>query len=227
MLIKLEQVTKFYGRSQEILPVKAVDLTIERGEWVSVVGPSGCGKTTLLNLAGCLLRPASGRVLFEGIDTGTLKDGERTALRNAKIGFVFQGSYLLPTLTVVENVLAPVLFNRSLTKVEKREKREESENLLAELGLGDRLHSLPYELSLGQRRRAAVARALINKPVILLADEPTNDLDPIRADQIAAILEELNHKGLTILMVTHHPELAARAERQYKLNQGKLEPAAL
>lgn len=222
MLIQLEQVTKVYGVRNKINVLNGVNLNIASGDWISVVGPSGSGKTTLLNLIGCLLKPTSGRVKIEGIDTASLNDRELTRIRNQKIGFIFQGSYLMPTLTLQENVLAPVLFDHNLKRTAKHQKGQKATELLNRLGLGNRLDSLPHQLSLGQRRRVAIARALINEPIIILADEPTNDLDPERAQQVADDLKTLNEQGMTILMVTHHPDLAAMANRQFHLEQGNL-----
>lgn len=224
MLIKLEQVTKFYKQKEKIYPLKDIDLCIKAGDWVSVTGPSGSGKTTLLNIIGCLLRPSSGQVIFGGIDTKNLSDKELTEIRNRKIGFIFQGSYLMPSLNLLENILTPVFFT-SLNRKEKLDKKEKAKDLLIQLGLGDRANSLPHQLSLGQRRRVAIARALINDPQILLADEPTNDLDSHRAKQIADILKQLNQKGITILMVTHQSDFAAQAGRSFKILEGRLEPS--
>ncbi len=221
MMIEFNQVSMSYTQRERIDVLKAVDFKITAGEWVSIVGPSGCGKTTFLNLAGCLLKPASGRVSIEGIDTGDLKDDELAEIRNRKIGFIFQGSYLLPPLTLLENVLVPTFFSRP-PKDNRADLTARARKLLAQFGLADRLDSLPHELSQGQKRRVAIARALINEPRIILADEPTNDLDPERARQIAAELSGLNRQGLTLLTVSHNPELSMLAGRQYRIDDGKL-----
>lgn len=224
MLVKLEKITKTYGQKEHVLD--GTDFVINSGDWVSVVGPSGCGKSTLLNIIGCLLRPTSGRLIIDGQDTSSLSDRQLTDIRNSKIGFIFQGSYLIPTLNLQENVLAPVMFSHSLKRAERTRKVLRARELLEELGLGDRLNSLPHHLSLGQRRRVAIARALINDPIVVLADEPTNDLDPVRAQQISDIFKELNNRGMTILMVTHRYELAQSARTKFQLNNGRLHPLA-
>lgn len=220
-MIEFEQVSMSYGKAEQIEVLKEIDFQITAGEWVSIVGPSGCGKTTFLNLAGCLLKPTSGRVIIEGVYTNDLKDQALTEIRNRKIGFIFQGAYLLPPLTLLDNVLVPTLFTRQL-KEKKTFVVERARGLLAQFGLGDRCNSLPHELSQGQKRRVAIARALINEPHIILADEPTNDLDPERARQIAEELNHLHQQGLTLLTVTHNPELSSMAERQYRIDNGKL-----
>lgn len=223
MLVNVQNVAKSYERSGQD-PVKVlekVNMEINAGEFISIVGPSGCGKTTLLNLIGCLLKPSSGEVKIAGVDVNKMGERQLAQLRNEKIGFIFQGSHLIPYLNVFENILAPTYFSRGKGRARKL-KLPRALELIEELGLSDRINHLPYQLSLGQRRRVAIARALINDPIILLADEPTNDLDPERSEQIADILSSLNNKGLTLLIVTHQPELAARAKSQYRMYNGIL-----
>lgn len=223
-MVVLEKVTRTYGNHHEVVAARDIDLEIRPGDFISVMGPSGCGKTTLLNLIGCLLRPSSGEVWFKGQPASTMTDRELTRVRSEEIGFIFQGSHLIPTLSVLENILAPALFHRGLSSRERAGKSQKALELMAELDLADRAGHLPHQLSLGQRRRVAIARALINGPAIILADEPTNDLDQPRAAQIAEILSGFNQNGLTIFLVTHHPDLAARAGRQYRMVNGSLRP---
>lgn len=221
VLVKLQNIVKSYERSghASVKVLDKVNMEIAEGDFVSIVGPSGCGKTTLLNLIGCLLKPTSGEICIAGIDVSKMGDRELSKLRNEKIGFVFQGSHLIPYLNVLENVLAPTYFSQGKGPTDKLKKIRALE-LIEELGLEERINHLPYQLSLGQRRRVAIARTLINDPLIVLADEPTNDLDPERAQQITDILVSLNKKGLTLLVVTHQPELAAKARRRYRMCNG-------
>ncbi|MDT3699577.1 MAG: ABC transporter ATP-binding protein [Thermincola sp.] len=223
MLVSVRNIAKSYERSgqEPVKVLEKVNMEINAGEFISIVGPSGCGKTTLLNLIGCLLKPSAGEVSIAGIDANKMGERQLAQLRNEKIGFIFQGSHLIPYLNVFDNVLAPTYFSRGKGQARKL-KLPRALELIEELGLSDRINHLPYQLSLGQRRRVAIARALINDPLILLADEPTNDLDPERSAQIADILSSLNIKGLTLLIVTHQPELAARAKRQYQMHNGVL-----
>lgn len=221
----MQDVVKSYERSGHG-PVKVLDkvnMEITAGDFISIIGPSGCGKTTLLNLIGCLLKPTSGEVSIAGIDVSKMGDRQLAQLRNEKIGFIFQGSHLIPYLNVLENVLAPTYFSQGKGQSRKLKLARVLE-LIEELGLGDRINHLPYQLSLGQRRRVAIARALINDPLIVLADEPTNDLDPERTEQITDILVSLNSKALTLLIVTHQPELAVRAKTRYRMRNGVLVP---
>ena len=221
VLVKLQNIVKSYERSghASVKVLDKVSMEIAEGDFVSIVGPSGCGKTTLLNLIGCLLKPTSGEISIAGIDVSKMGDRELAKLRNEKIGFIFQGSHLIPYLNVLENVLAPTYFSQGKGSTSKLKKIRALE-LIEELGLEERINHLPYQLSLGQRRRVAIARTLINDPLIVLADEPTNDLDPERAQQITDILVSLNIKGLTLLVVTHQPELATKARRRYRMCNG-------
>jgi len=222
VLIELRKVTKAYSR--EVVPVRDLDLVVEAGDFISVAGPSGCGKSTLLNIAGCLARPDRGRVLILGQDTATLDDARLAEVRNRHIGFIFQGSYLIPALSGLENILSPLYFSRRISRVALQQWRRRAMELAERLGIDDCLDRLPHQLSLGQRRRVALARALIRDPELILADEPTNDLDPERASQIGNILVELYREGRTLLVVTHHPDLAARAARRFRLQAGRLVP---
>ena len=224
-MIRFEQVVKNYGKNDRIEVLKGVDMEIKNGEWVSVLGPSGCGKSTLLNLAACLLKPGSGRITIAGIDTASLPEQQLTQIRNQKIGFIFQGAYLLPTLTILENVMLPRKFKQHGKKANHKQDQARAIHLLKQFEMGDRLRSLPHELSYGQKRRVAIARALMNQPDIILVDEPTNDLDPARALQLANELKSLHEQGYTILMVTHDSKLSSMASRELKIDEGLLKPA--
>lgn len=225
-MIQLADVKMWYKRpGGETLTVLAgIDLTLNQGEAIAIVGPSGGGKTTLLNIIGCLLRPTSGELTIDGRAISSLNEKAMALLRNQKVGFIFQGSHLIPTLTVLENIMLPVWLGKGTAR---REHQARARELAQRFGLADRSNHLPHELSLGQRRRVAIARALINQPTILLADEPTNDLDPERAQQVGDILFSLHQEGLTLLLVTHRWELAQRAQRCYEIRDGALHPAQL
>lgn len=215
-LIQLNTVTKRFQRGSEtISAVKEVSLSIAPGDFVALVGPSGSGKTTLLNLIGCIDKPDAGNVRIDGEETSGLNESGLTRIRARKIGFVFQQFFLLPTLTARENVLLPAIFSGNDVGKTK------PDDLLAKVGLSSRAHHLPGQLSGGEMQRVAIARALVNGPKILLADEPTGNLDSKNADAILEIFCELNASGLTILMVTHNPELARQARRIVTLRDGK------
>ena len=220
--ITAENLTKIYHRgSEEIRAVDDVTLSIEPGRFVSFIGPSGSGKTTLINILGCLDNPTSGRlslcgraIFNEGV---TLSEGKLTDIRRELFGYVFQKFYLIPTLTVRENVMLPFVFFK------KPGAEAEVEKVMKLLGIDNRAEHLPGEISGGEMQRVAIARALVNKPRILLADEPTGNLDARRSTEIGEILKELNRKeGLTIVLVTHNMELAKNADRIIELRDGKL-----
>lgn len=223
-MIELRDVKHTYRRpgGGELPVLNGVNLSINSGDAVSIIGSSGGGKTTLLNIIGCLLRSTGGDVFIDGAFVPSMSEKQLAILRNERIGFIFQGSHLIPTLTVLENILLPVWLSKRRGGHEKRARAHE---LAERFGLVERLKHLPHELSLGQRRRVAIARALINEPTILLADEPTNDLDPPRAEQIGDILFDLNKEGLTLLLVTHKWELAQRAPQSYEIIDGSLRVA--
>jgi len=203
--------------------LRGVNLRVAAGESLAVVGPSGSGKSTLLNLIGGLDRPSGGRVLFEGRDLADLNDADLARFRNRRIGFVFQLHHLLPQCTVLENVLVPTLVGGD--GAEKEEALLRAERLLARVGLGDRLTFRPGRLSGGERERVAVARALVNRPALLLADEPTGSLDRRTAENLMALLAELNaEEGVTLVVVTHAETLAARMGRTLELEDGVLVP---
>lgn len=219
-MIKLEKVTKFYkDAGRLVFAVNEIDLHINKGDFIAVVGPSGAGKTTLLSLVGCLIKPSAGEIKVNGYNTSKLNDNELSDLRASKVGFVFQGSHVIPNLTVLENVLLPLVFIK--TK-DIEAKRQRAVALLEELGLGDRTASLPKNMSGGQVKRISIARALINDPEILLADEPTGELDQETSQDIIRILKKLNQAdGITILLVTHNQELAQNAKVILKMRGGK------
>lgn len=221
-LLALNQVTKHYQEGEDVL--SGVDLVLEPGTSLSVVGPSGCGKSTLLNLMGALDRPSSGQVLLDGEDIASLDDGQLAAVRNRKLGFVFQLHHLLPQCTVLENVLLPLL---PRSRAEQDEGQERALGLLQRVGLHDTLSRLPGALSGGERQRVAVVRALVGKPVLLLADEPTGSLDRAHAAALVDLMLELNREqGVSLVMVTHARHLAERMAQTLALRNGRLVPAA-
>jgi lipoprotein-releasing system ATP-binding protein len=221
-LLQLENVSREFPSTEdgEPLPVlRGLSLDVVSGESVAVIGPSGCGKSTLLNLIGTLDQPTDGSITFDGRDLGGLADHELAELRNREMGFIFQSHHLLPQCTVIENVLVPTLAHGSATTADK----ERARRLLERVGLGERLAHRPGQLSGGERQRAAVVRALINEPQLLLADEPTGALDEATADQLGQLLVELNtEEKLTLITVTHSPDLAARMAHTVKLADGQI-----
>ena len=226
-MIELIDVTKDYGEPERggVRVLKGITLKIEPAQSIVVVGPSGCGKSTLLNVIGGLDRPSSGRVLFDGRDLAELSDTELAHLRNREIGFVFQLHHLLPQCTVLENVLVPTLAERD--HLPSRQIRDRAELLLDRVGLKDRMSHRPGELSGGQRQRVAVARALINEPKVLLADEPTGSLDEATSASIAQLLVELNRDdGVTLVVVTHAQRLAEQIGDVMELHAGTLKGTA-
>lgn len=218
-IIELNSVTKRYRRGREaITAVNNVSLTIAAGDFVAIVGPSGSGKTTLMNLIGCVDKPDTGTLMVDSQEISRLNDHDLTAIRARKIGFVFQQFFLLPTLTALDNVQLPALFLRN------GERRDRAVELLEHVGLGGRANHLPSQLSGGEMQRVAIARALVNEPKILLADEPTGNLDTHTAEAVLEIFHELNEGGLTILMVTHNADLARLARRVIALKDGQIVP---
>lgn len=216
-IVELENITKIYKRgSEEVRAVDGVSLLIEKGEFLSIVGPSGSGKTTLLNIIGCIDTPTSGKVVINGHNVTRANEHSLVKIRRETIGFIFQQFFLIPTLTVLENVQVPGLFARNTDRVKR------ARELIELVGLGKRLEHLPSQLSGGEMQRVAIARSLINSPSILLADEPTGNLDTKNADTIIKIFDELNRDGLTVIMVTHNIELAKRSKKCIRLEDGKI-----
>jgi len=219
-LIEVNNLKKRYMMgSEEVWALDGVDLSIEEGDYVAVMGPSGSGKSTLMNMLGCLDTPTSGTYHLRGEDVSTFSDNELAEIRNHEIGFVFQTFNLLPRVNCLRNAELPLIY----AGMSKRERRERAAEALRNVGLGDRLDHRPNELSGGQRQRVATARALVNRPSLLLADEPTGNLDTETGDEIMKLLESLHRQGNTILLVTHEEPIAHHARRIIHLRDGKLE----
>ena len=217
-VLKLTGVEKTYQMGEKgVQALQGIDMEIEKGSFTAIVGTSGSGKSTLLNLIGALDVPTKGEILFEGRDIGKLKEKELVALRRDKIGFVFQKFFLIEELTLLENILVPSLLKGG------RPDMERVNNICARLGISDRLTHLPSELSGGQQQRAAIARALINDPDLLLCDEPTGNLDSKTSSDVADILGEINHDlGKTIILVTHDKDIAGKADYIYTISDGRI-----
>lgn len=207
------------GRPEEVRALRGVSLTVDSGEFVSVEGPSGCGKTTLLNLLGLLDRPTSGQICWGPRDVSALRESERSRARLTGVGFIFQRFYLLPTLTALENVELPL----RARGVGSTERRGTAARLLEEVGLAHRARAYPHELSGGEEQRVAIARSLANDPPLLLADEPTGELDRANTDRVLDLLSEIHRRrGSTIVLVTHNPKVALRAGRHLVMNDGEI-----
>jgi len=218
-ILKLTDICKDYQQGKEPVRVlKNVNLTVEEGEYLAIMGPSGSGKTTLMNLIGCLDVPTSGQYELDGRDLRDLSDDELAEIRNKHIGFVFQSFHLLPKMDALDNVALPLLY----ADVPLKERRERAAEALKAVGLEERMHFLPNQLSGGQCQRVAIARAMVTKPAILLADEPTGALDTKAGAQIMEIFKELSRSGMTILMITHEPAIAACADKTYRILDGEL-----
>ncbi len=219
-LIQLENVSKVYPMgTEDVHALRDVSVSIKGGEFVSIMGPSGGGKSTMLNMVGCLDRPSSGEVILGDVQTSRLNDSQLARFRGKEIGFIFQTFNLYPILNVLKNVELPMII-QSISPAKRRKRAEE---LLSEIGLGDRMNHMPSELSGGQRQRVAIARALANDPAIILADEPTGNLDTVVGREVLNIFKELNEKGRTIITVTHDMDVANMADRILKMIDGKLE----
>jgi len=217
-MIRLEDVSKTYRTDRiETRALDHVQLTIDKGEFVAIMGPSGCGKTTLLNLMGLLDVPTSGRVVLDEKPVATSRDRELSRLRNEKVGFIFQSFHLVPDLTVLDNVEIPLLYRRMSGK----DRRRMALAALDRVGLSSRVHHFPSQLSGGQQQRVAVARALVGRPQVLLADEPTGNLDSQMGEEILGLLASANADGTTVVMVTHDPRMAERAHRVVRLFDGR------
>ncbi|MDH4195582.1 MAG: ABC transporter ATP-binding protein [Nitrospirota bacterium] len=225
MLIQLKHIDKIYKAGQVDVPALIdINLQVERGEFVAIIGQSGSGKTTLLDIVGCLSRPTSGEYWLDGDHVNSLPDASLTGIRNRKIGFIFQTFHLLARKTALENVQLPLMY----AGVSRKAQQDKARELLTRVGLQDRLLHYSNQLSGGQQQRVAIARALANSPPLLLADEPTGNLDSQSGKDILALFEQLHHQGQTIVMITHDPLIAERAERRITLSDGRIvadEPA--
>ena len=216
-MIELENVTKVYRMGKvEVYALNGVSLSIEEGEMVSIVGASGSGKSTLLNVIGCLDRPTAGRYLLNGVDVSRLGDNKLAELRNKKFGFVFQEFNLLSRASAVANVELPLIYSNS------RHKRQRAVEALERVGLGGRANHKPTELSGGEQQRVAIARALVNNPTLILADEPTGNLDSASSAEIISIFRQLNQEGITVAVVTHEMDIASQTQRIIRLLDGKI-----
>jgi putative ABC transport system ATP-binding protein len=222
-IIEIVDLSKIYGMGDlQVRALDGVSLTIRRGEFVAIMGPSGSGKSTLMNILGCLDRPSSGQYFLAGEDVSNLDKTQLAIIRNQRIGFIFQSYNLLPQTTALENVALPLLYSRN-GKLSDAEQAEKAMAALEAVGLADRIEHKPQELSGGQMQRVAIARALVNDPVLILADEPTGNLDTRSGEEIMKLLSELHSQGSTIVMVTHDEIIAASAERIIRLLDGEIE----
>jgi putative ABC transport system ATP-binding protein len=223
-VIRVEDVHKYYDLGEtKVHALRGVTVSIEHGEFVAIMGSSGSGKSTFMNILGCLDIPTSGKYILEGTDVSRLTKRDLALIRNRKIGFVFQGFNLLARTTALENVELPTLYAR----IPKEEREKRAMDALQMVGLGDRVHHFPSQLSGGQQQRVAIARGLVNKPAILLADEPTGNLDSRTSVEIMDIFQRLNEQGLTIVLVTHEPDVAQFAKRNIVFRDGKIKKDAL
>lgn len=219
-LIEIEAITKFYKVGTQIVKaLNGVDLTVNRNEFVALMGPSGSGKSTLMNIIGCLDTPTAGKYILNNKDVSSMVDDELADIRNKEIGFVFQTFNLLPRYTALENVALPLIY----AGLNKKQRTERASEVLEQVGLADRMDHKPNELSGGQRQRVAVARALVNRPSIILADEPTGNLDSKTSHEIMALINEIHHLGNTIVLVTHEEDIAEHAKRIVRLRDGVVE----
>ena len=219
-VIEIRNIIRDFKLGQEIVHVlKGIDLDIKRGEYVAIMGPSGSGKSTLMNLLGCLDTPTAGSYNLNGNDVSKMSDDELADIRNKEIGFVFQTFNLLPRTTALENVALPMIY----AGASKKERQERASEVLTDVGLADRMDHKPNQLSGGQRQRVAVGRALVNKPSIILADEPTGNLDSKTGMEIMGLFDDIHAAGNTVIMVTHEEEVAAHAKRIIRLRDGVIE----
>lgn len=217
--LEIRDITKSYVMGDNVVhALRNVSLVIEKGEWISIMGPSGSGKSTLMNILGCLDRPTTGKYLLDGAEVDKLNDDQLAGERNKKIGFVFQNFNLLPRMDALNNVALPLIY----AGVPKEERLKKAAHALERVGLGERLDHRPNELSGGQRQRVAIARALVNDPTIVLADEPTGNLDSRSGEEIMDIFRDLHKQGRTIVLVTHEPEIAEFAERVVVVRDGEI-----
>jgi len=216
-LIEMHELTRVYQLGpQEIYALRGINLIVEQSEYLAIMGPSGSGKSTLMNIIGCLDRPTNGKYILDGTPVEQMDDDQLAAVRNKKIGFVFQTFNLLPRTTALQNVELPLVY----AKIQRAERREMAEDALEAVGLKDRMHHQPNELSGGQRQRVAIARALVNKPSLLLADEPTGNLDSKTGREILDLFHNLHSRGNSIIMVTHEDDVAKEARRIIHIRDG-------
>lgn len=219
MILEIRDVCKDYYQGKMVVPVlKNITFSMEEGEYVAIMGPSGSGKTTLMNIIGCLDTATSGTFLLDGQEVSKCTDNERSDIRLNKIGFVFQSFQLLPRQTALENVELPLTY----AKVPKKERKERARAALERVGLGDRVDFKPTQLSGGQKQRVAIARALVNNPKILLADEPTGALDTKSGEQVMELFQNLNDEGVSVLMITHDPDIADHAGKVITIRDGQI-----
>ena len=218
-ILELKDICKDYQQGREPVRVlKNINFTVEKGDYLAIMGPSGSGKTTLMNIIGCLDVPTSGSYTLEGRDLKDLSDDDLAEVRNKHIGFVFQSFHLLPKMDALDNVALPLLY----ADVPLKERRARAEEALKAVGLGERIHFLPNQLAGGQCQRVAIARAIVGNPELLLADEPTGALDTKAGNQIMDIFRRLSGEGMTIIMITHEPSIAACADKTYRILDGEL-----
>ena len=218
-IIRLEHIEKTYGAGDTIVhALQDVNLVVESGEYCAIMGPSGSGKSTAMNVIGCLDRPTSGSYYLDGLEVAQIGDSELAHIRNRKLGFVFQQFHLLPQLSAMENVMLPMVY----AGIPANERRERAAEALTRVGLANRLNNKPTQLSGGQQQRVAIARAIVNRPVLLLADEPTGALDSHTTQEVLHIFGELNASGITVVMVTHEPEVARQTKRIVWFRDGQV-----
>ena len=218
MISLINIVKRYMMGEEEIMALAGVDLSIARNEYVALIGPSGSGKSTLMNLLGCLDTPSEGKYILNGRDTSTMNDNELAKVRNQEIGFIFQSFHLLPRMSVLQNVMQPLVYRG----IPAWERAKLAAQALNKVGLGDRMAHRPNQLSGGQRQRVAIARALVGNPSILLADEPTGNLDSKTSAEIMALFDELHQQGQTVIVVTHEPDIAAHCHRTLRVSDGKI-----
>jgi putative ABC transport system ATP-binding protein len=218
-IIRLENIYKIYGTGEtEVKALNNVDLVINEGEYCSIMGPSGSGKSTAMNIIGCLDRPTGGHYYLDNVDVAQMNDADLAHIRNRKLGFVFQQFHLLPQLSALENVMLPMVY----ADIKPNERRDRATEALIRVGLEKRLNNKPTQLSGGQQQRVAIARAIVNRPVVLLADEPTGALDSRTTQEVLNIFTELNDGGITVVMVTHEPEVARQTKRIVWFKDGQV-----